>query len=81
MKYIYALIAAIISAVITAYYSAIIIGVINIDLMGRNINWLYNEINWYSINMTFFDLILVGITILVMIAAFIITLKILNLKS
>jgi hypothetical protein len=81
MKYIYALIAAIIGGVITAYYSAIIIGVTNIYLMGRNINWLYNEINWYSINMTFFDLILIGITILVMIAAFIITLKILNLKS
>jgi hypothetical protein len=81
MKYIYALIAGIIGGVITAYYSAIIIGVTNIYLMGRNINWLYNEINWYSINMTFFDLILIGITILVMIAAFIITLKILNLKS
>lgn len=81
MKYIYALIAAIIGGIITAYYSAIIIGVTNIYLMGRNINWLYNEINLYSINMTFFDLILIGITILVMIAAFIITLKILNLKS
>jgi len=80
MKYIYALIAAIISAVITAYYSAIIIGVINIDLMGRNINWLYNEINWYFINMTYFDIILLGITTLVMIAAFMITLKILNSK-
>ena len=53
MKYIYALIAAIIGGVITAYYSAIIIGVTNIYLMGHNINWLYNEINWYSINMTF----------------------------
>jgi hypothetical protein len=81
MKYIYALIAAIIGGIITAYYSAIIIGVTNIYLMGHNINWLYNEINWYSINMTFFDLILIGITILVMIAAFTITLKILNLKS
>jgi len=80
MKYIYALIAAIISAVITAYYSAVIIGIINIDLMGHNINWLYNEINWHFIDMTYFDIILLGITTLVMIAAFIITLKILNSK-
>ena len=81
MKYIYALIAGIIGGVITAYYSAIIIGVTNIYLMGHNINWLYNEINWYSINMTYFDLILVGITVFVMTAAFIITLKILNSVS
>jgi hypothetical protein len=81
MKYIYALIAGIIGGVITAYYSAIIIGVTNIYLMGHNINWLYNEINCYSINMTYFDLILVGITVFVMTAAFIITLKILNSLS
>jgi len=76
MKYIYASIAGIIAAVITAYYSAMIIGVTNIYLMGRNISWLYNEINLYYINMTYFDIILVVITISVMIAAFIITLKI-----
>jgi len=76
MKYIYALIAGIIAAVITAYYFAMVIGVTNIYLMGRNINWLYNEINLYYINMTYFDIILVLITISVMIAAFIITLKI-----
>jgi len=76
MKYIYASIAGIIAAVITAYYSAMVIGVTNIYLMGRNISWLYNEINLYYINMTYFDIILVVITISVMIAAFIITLKI-----
>lgn len=76
MKYIYALIAGIISAVITAYFSAVVIGVTNIYLMGHNISWLYNEINWYFVTMTYFDLILVAITISVMIAAFIITLKV-----
>lgn len=76
MKYIYALIAGIIAAVITAYYSAIVIGVTNIYLMGHNINWLYKEINFYFVTMTYFDIILVAITLLVMIAAFIITLKV-----
>ncbi|MGM0603879.1 MAG: hypothetical protein ACQESS_11260 [Bacillota bacterium] len=76
MKYIYALIAGIIAAIITAYYSAMVIGVTNIYLMGHNINWLYNEINFYFVNMTYFDIILVAITLLVMIAAFIITLKV-----
>ena len=81
MKYIYALIAGIIAGIITAYYSAMVIGVTNIYLMGHNITSLYNEINWYFVKMTYFDLILVVITISVMIAAFIITLKILNSKG
>jgi hypothetical protein len=81
MKYIYASIAGIIAAVITAYYSAMVIGVTNIYLMGHNINWLYNEINFYFVKMTYFDIILILITIFVMIAAFIITLKIQNSKK
>jgi len=76
MKYIYALIAGIIAAVIAAYFSAVVIGVTNIYLMGHNITWLYNEINFYFVNMTYFDIILVLIIIFVMIATFYITLKI-----
>ncbi|MGM0500585.1 MAG: hypothetical protein ACQERL_10325 [Bacillota bacterium] len=76
MKYIYALIAGIIAALIAAYFSAVVIGVTNIYLMGHNINWLYNEINFYFVNMTYFDLIVVLITIFVMVATFIITLNI-----
>jgi hypothetical protein len=81
MKYIYASIAVIIAAVITAYFSAVVIGVTNIYLMGHNINWLYKEINFYFVKMTYFDIILILITIFVMIAAFSITLKIQNSKQ
>jgi len=81
MKYIYASIAGIIAAVITAYFSAVVIGVTNIYLMGHNINWLYKEINFHFVKMTYFDIILILITIFVMIAAFIITLKIQNSKQ
>jgi len=54
----------------------VVIGVTNIYLMGHNITWLYNEINFYFVNMTYFDIILVLIIIFVMIATFYITLKI-----
>ncbi len=76
MKYIYALLAGIISAVFAAYFSAVIIGVTNIYLMGHNITWPSEGFNWYFISMSFLDFILLGISILVMIAVFIITLKV-----
>jgi TRAP-type C4-dicarboxylate transport system permease small subunit len=75
MKYIYAILAGILSGVFAAYATAIIIGVTNIYLMGHNITWPSEEFNWYFIHISFLDFILVGISILVMTAVYIITLK------
>ena len=75
MKYLYSILAGILSGVFAAYVTAIIIGVTNIYLMGHNITWPSEEFNWYFINMSFLDFILLGISILVMIAVYIITLK------
>ena len=76
MKYIYALLAGIVSAVFVAYVSAIIIGITNIYLMGHGITWPSEEFNWHFISMSLLDIILVGISILVMVGVFIITLRV-----
>ncbi|TVO62069.1 hypothetical protein [Spiribacter vilamensis] len=68
--------AGIVSAVLVAFASAVILGITNIYLKGHGINWPSEEFNWQFINMSFLDLILVGASALALVGVFFIALRI-----
>lgn len=76
MRYMYALFAGIVSAVLAAYASAIVLGIANIYFTGHGITWPSEEFNWHFISMSLLDLLLVGVSILVLVGVFTLTLEV-----
>ena len=66
MKYIYALVAGIVSAAIAAFASAVVLGITNIYLSGHGITWPSKEFNWCFISMSLLDLIMISVSLLVL---------------
>ena len=76
MKYIYAFVAGIVSAVIAAFASAVALGIINIYLTGHGIKWPSEQFNWSFISMSLLDLIMVTISVVVLVVVFILVARI-----
>lgn len=75
-KHLYALAAEIIIALIAAFGSAIILGILNIYLAGHGITWPDEEFQWYFISMSLLDCIMLTFSFLVMICTYLIVIKV-----
>lgn len=67
--------AGIVSAIGTAFAAAVILGILNIYLAEHGIKWPSEEFNWHFISMSFLDMILVTVTLLVSVLVFILVVK------
>ena len=76
MRYMYALLAGLVSSVAVGFASAVVLGITKIYLTGHGIYWPSKEFNWQFISMSLLDLIMVGASILSLLGAFIVALKV-----
>lgn len=58
MKYVYAVLAGMASAILAAFAGAVILGILNLYLTGHNITWPGETVNWHFISLSFLDLLL-----------------------
>ncbi|MDX1641919.1 MAG: hypothetical protein R3220_09500 [Balneolaceae bacterium] len=75
MKYIYAIAAGLVSVIVAAFSSAIVLGIFNLYLTGHGITWPSEPFTWYFISISLLDCIMLAITFTAMIGAFLIIIK------
>lgn len=75
IRYLYALLAGVLSSVIAFFAGAVILGIVNIYLAGHNITWPDKEFNWHFISMSLLDLILIIGTLFVFATVYILVVK------